>query len=131
MARAGGCGTGGVSVSDPLRLQRRRTKGWRAPEGAVCVTRPGMWGNPFGSSAIAPIAVGSAAEAVRLFADLVQRERWDCMPLAGRSLLCWCRLCPDHAAGKPFDARCEACEPCHADVLGCVANGLRCEVVNG
>src|SRR5947207_111781 len=31
----------------PQRIQRRRTKGWRMPAGAVSVTRPGPWGNPF------------------------------------------------------------------------------------
>lgn len=31
----------------PKRIQRKRTKGWRMPEGAVSVTRPGNWGNPF------------------------------------------------------------------------------------
>lgn len=31
----------------PERIQRRRTKGWRKPEGAVCVTRPGAYGNPY------------------------------------------------------------------------------------
>lgn len=29
------------------RIQRKRTKGWRMPEGAVSVCRPGIWGNPF------------------------------------------------------------------------------------
>lgn len=29
------------------RIQRRRTKGWRMPEGAVYVGRPSRWGNPF------------------------------------------------------------------------------------
>lgn len=29
------------------RIQRRRTKGWRMPEGAVYVGRPTKWGNPF------------------------------------------------------------------------------------
>jgi hypothetical protein len=33
----------------PKRIQRRRTKGWRLPEGAVCVTPPGKWRNPFHS----------------------------------------------------------------------------------
>lgn len=32
---------------DPQRIQRRRTKGWRMPAGAVYVGRPGRWGNPF------------------------------------------------------------------------------------
>lgn len=31
----------------PVRLQRRRTKGWRAPEGAVYVGRGTKWGNPW------------------------------------------------------------------------------------
>lgn len=31
----------------PNRIQRRRTKGWRAPEGAIYVGRPTRWGNPF------------------------------------------------------------------------------------
>lgn len=31
----------------PKRIQRKRTKGWRMPEGAVYVGRPTMFGNPF------------------------------------------------------------------------------------
>lgn len=31
----------------PQRIQRRRTKGWRMPAGAVYVGRPTRWGNPF------------------------------------------------------------------------------------
>jgi hypothetical protein len=30
----------------PTRIQRRRTKGWRKPEGAVYVGRGSRWGNP-------------------------------------------------------------------------------------
>jgi hypothetical protein len=32
----------------PQRIQRKRTKGWRMPEGAVYVGRGSYWGNPFG-----------------------------------------------------------------------------------
>jgi hypothetical protein len=32
--------------TQPRRLQRRRTKGWRAPAGAVYVGRGTRWGNP-------------------------------------------------------------------------------------
>lgn len=39
LARAYGCG--------PQRIQLRRTKGWRKPEGSVVVARPSKWGNPF------------------------------------------------------------------------------------
>ena len=31
----------------PIRIQRRRTKGWRMPAGAVYVGRPSYFGNPF------------------------------------------------------------------------------------
>ena len=31
----------------PQRIQRKRTKGWRMPEGAVYVGRGSKWGSPF------------------------------------------------------------------------------------
>jgi hypothetical protein len=31
----------------PQRIQRRRTKGWRLPSGAIICTRPAKFGNPF------------------------------------------------------------------------------------
>lgn len=31
----------------PIRIQRKRTKGWKMPPNTVSVTRPGKWGNPF------------------------------------------------------------------------------------
>jgi hypothetical protein len=31
----------------PRRIQRKRTKGWRMPDGAVYVGRPTVYGNPF------------------------------------------------------------------------------------
>lgn len=31
----------------PERIQRKRTKGWRMPAGAIYVGRPSRWGNPF------------------------------------------------------------------------------------
>lgn len=31
----------------PERIQLRRTKGWRKPEGVITVARPTRWGNPF------------------------------------------------------------------------------------
>lgn len=35
-------------MTQPQRIQLSRTKGWRKPEGAVVVSRPTKWGNPFG-----------------------------------------------------------------------------------
>lgn len=34
-------------MTKPVRIQRKRTKGWRMPPNTVSVTRPGKWGNPF------------------------------------------------------------------------------------
>jgi hypothetical protein len=34
-------------MTAPKRIQLRRTKGWRLPEGAIVVARPSKWGNPF------------------------------------------------------------------------------------
>jgi hypothetical protein len=31
----------------PVRVQRKRTKGWKMPPNTVSVTRPRKWGNPF------------------------------------------------------------------------------------
>ncbi len=31
----------------PMRIQRRRTKGWKMPENTVSCSRPGLFGNPF------------------------------------------------------------------------------------
>lgn len=36
-----------TSMNHPKRIQLRRTKGWRKPEGAIVVARPSKWGNPF------------------------------------------------------------------------------------
>lgn len=58
----------------PVRIQRRRTAGWRMPEGAVYVGRPTRWGNPFPHT-------GTAASR----AEVVARRQ-----LAGRDLACWC-----------------------------------------
>lgn len=37
----------GMKSTRPRRIQRRRVKGWRMPEGAVYVGRGTRWGNPF------------------------------------------------------------------------------------
>lgn len=102
------------SETTPTRIQRSRTKGWRKPAGAVCVTRPGKWGNPFivGASyrTVGGYAVNvkDAAYAVRLFRPIAWTRRDEIIrELRGKTLCCWCAV----------DA------PCHADVLLRIANG--------
>lgn len=106
------------------RIQRRRTKGWRMPAGAVNVCRPCDWGNPFRVGDLVGIEAPSvwskgamfhyepvitAEIAVLLFRIWVtgRLEEQIREELAGKDLVCWC------APGQP----------CHADVLLEIANG--------
>ncbi len=83
----------------PVRIQRRRSKGWRMPPGAKYVGRPTRWGNPW-------TLADHGAAALTLY-----RAHARALHRAGRSFLdelrefealaCWCR---------PGD-------PCHVDVL--------------
>lgn len=116
----------------PVRLQRKRTKGYRLPAGAIYVGRPSRWGNPFrvvrrGNSWWTiddndveydywPTKVAAAHHAVNLFYGLSVRGEIDFDPAAarealrGHDLACWC----------PLD------QPCHADVLLELAAGGDC-----
>jgi hypothetical protein len=64
----------------PERIQLHRNKGWRKPEGAIVVTRPNRWGNPFAyrtyrALARVPALDGSAWEYEgRLSADGMQHD---------------------------------------------------------
>jgi hypothetical protein len=132
---------------------------WANGRRAVLVVRPSVFGNPFyiggfhkvlrpGESGEFPgwrmvtkgadLADGSfthvkdAATAVALYQDYL--AAWGppkgIEKLRGLNLACYCRLCERHAAkGKGFNEHCPECGPCHADVLGRLANGLRCESI--
>lgn len=116
----------------PKRIQRRRTKGWRMPEGAVYVGRPSRWGNCFtlvGEEPHVRILAPSAFDTGWTFPTrkaaaehAAKAFRWQIenhpnvtgftadevrAELRGLDLACWCPL--DH--------------PCHADVLLAIANG--------
>lgn len=101
-------------MSGPVRIQRKRTKGWKMPEGAVYVGRPGKWGNPFkvGSHDRRTGGTMDAETAVERYLDLFVRGRLSVTEadarheLRGKSLACFC----------PLD------KPCHADVLLEIAN---------
>lgn len=78
----------------PKRIQRKRTKGWRMPEGAVYVGRPTKWGNTFDGT--------DALDQYRHWFEAYMNLE----PLRGKDLVCWC----------PLD------QPCHADILLEIAN---------
>lgn len=106
----------------PIRVQLRRTKGWRMPPNTVNVARPGMWGNPFKVGEDGDV-VHCVAEHRKLVNGLPvsawpkdERRANDALhapdvslireQLRGKNLACWCRI------GTP----------CHADVLLEIAN---------
>lgn len=105
----------------PQRIQLSRAKGWRKPAGAVVVSRPSKWGNPWttrqyfdaGYSGDERTAAQHCVEAYRAWlrgehhwAHAAPIDRPDLAPLRGKDLACWC---------KPG-------APCHADVLLELAN---------
>lgn len=116
----------------PRRIQRKRERGWRMPEGAVYVGRPGKWGNPFAVrepidresplwpyiAQVVPGGVADLCSVTPLLRDtVVTAHGWWFIEqphlmltvaeeLGGRDLACWC----------PRDV------PCHADLLLEMAN---------
>jgi len=104
-------------MTKPIRVQRRRTKGWRMPPNTVYVGRPSKWGNPFDWQ-----RYGRDEAVWRFGRALILRARYQDdtgkhvgvritqssvrSELRGKNLACWC----------PVD------QPCHADVLLRVAN---------
>ena len=94
------------SVVRPIRVQRKRTKGWKMPPNTVSVCRPGKWGNPF--------RVGDGrdpGEAVNAYEWWIRDQGGrhllnDLHQLRGKNLACYC----------PLD------QACHADVLLDLAN---------
>lgn len=113
----------------PVRIQRKRIKGWRKPPNTVDVTRSTKLGNPFRVGGYFNIGKGGngwvwleslrpddrftlvrdAKHAVEMYRTY--RERYPLKPaeieeLRGKNVMCWC------AVGQP----------CHGDVLLELAN---------
>ena len=103
----------------PQRIQRKRTKGWRMPQGAVYVGRPTIWGNPF------RIGDGVTEWPYREFASMVDDTQtavylFELMATASAG---YTALVRGGLAGKDPVCWCPLGEPCHADVLLEIANG--------
>ena len=109
----------------PHRIQRKRVKGWRMPDGAVNVTRPGRWGNPFKVGAPHPKHgfPMSAKETVDLFEDgLFRYSHFDGSMLDYLVDLCTINEIQNELKGKNLACWCKPDQPCHADVLLKIAN---------
>lgn len=134
-------------MSAPKRIQLRRTKGWRKPEGAVVVSRPTRWGNPYevgsGQWGWTGLSIGPGAG----FYD-TSDERWCDLPApepAGLTAAQAVKFYRDDLVGtlrdpedeqrdelqaalvelrgKDLACWCPLDQPCHADVLLEIANG--------
>jgi Domain of unknown function (DUF4326) len=119
----------------PVRIQRKRTAGWRTPEAAIYVGRPTIWGNPFGwleardEYGISDEEARSTVAGIyRDWLTMTEPERFSehlrtarvailssLAELRGRDLCCWCPL---PAPGEP--------DHCHAAVLLELANAPKC-----
>ena len=95
-------------IDKPIRVQLRRTKGWRMPPNTIKVDRSTRFGNSFAVGTRYAkngrmVLVDTVETAVDLFrqrdAKLIVRKYMN--ELRGKNLACWCALN----------------KPCHADVL--------------
>ncbi len=124
----------------PERIQRKRTRGWRMPEGAVYVGRPTLWGNlwrPKDASAHVPPADRAAWCVSRYRSDLedwgllsdysmvVSHERWQQVDdhVRSTSATCMREYAAEVLAGLDLACWCPLDQPCHADVLLEISNG--------
>lgn len=107
----------------PIRIQHKRTKGWRMPENTVYVGRPSKWGNyvdhgvrtPFNKYAY-PKTPDEKYKAVLMFnAMLTEKDKLNIrQKLKGKNLACWC----------PIIDKKGLYVQCHADILLKIANDL-------
>lgn len=124
------------------RIQRKRTAGWRMPEGAVYVGRPSRWGNPFriyrGHSLIGPTwsrargAWGHVNTSECIYGYVTTSGQMDVQEAVDqyRGLMnLRARDEPDRLRGWLAPLRghdlacwCPLSSPCHADVLLEIAN---------
>lgn len=126
-------------TTKPVRIQRKRTKGWKVPENAIYVGRPTKWGNPFvcyqdGHTGYDRHSTAPEIAVASFRSLLTKQESWSSIPpskwprgkipaqwttvgevkeeLRGKDLVCWCPLVDKD--GNPV--------PCHADILLEIAN---------
>ena len=118
----------------PIRVQRKRTRGFKLPENIVCVTRPGRYDNPFiisGDMIFLNVKFrrpllylgrywqqGTQADCVYLFRKLLNG---DFNQSEDTDLQHWVMhfkgIRKDELKGKNLACWCKIGYPCHGDVL--------------
>jgi hypothetical protein len=114
----------GAGMSSPIRIQRKRTKGWRKPEGAVIVDRTSKWGNPFTVEAARAAGYDNPQEvSVQAFRDWLVGIPWAC-GIGDQYAARRKRILSEIATLQGCDlvCPCELDAVCHADVLLKLAN---------
>ena len=97
-------------MTEPTRIQLKRTKGWRMPPDTVKVDRSTRWGNPFSHAALeADGQCGCRTCQVASFERSLSDEGREAIrrELSGKSVACWCALD----------------QMCHGHILLAIANG--------
>lgn len=108
-----------MNDSEPKRIQRRRTKGWRMPENTLSVCRPGPWGNPFVVG-----RHGTRDECVDKY-DWMAAGLFDYKLDNIKEQKAANRYIGEHVGklrGKNLACFCKVGDPCHGDVLLYLAN---------
>lgn len=117
----------------PVRVQRRRTKGWKMPDNTLSATRPGKFGNPYkigdhcgwaiirrdlGNRSLRDVLIEKYGEPIyKTTEDTIEGFKQKVMAseafqrmikrkFRGKNIACWCKLT----------------NPCHVDFLLEVAN---------
>jgi hypothetical protein len=130
----------------PQRIQLRRTKGWRKPEGAVVVSRPTKWGNPYAVTscsrfeclygtrhwhvldnrdyypadwALSTVVITASEGSARREVIALYREDLDRLPIPAAAIA--------ELRGKDLACWCPLDRPCHADVLLEIANDQKAD----
>ena len=124
-------------MSTPKRIQRKRTKGWKMPEGATYVGRPTRWGNPWAIKRLSSweyVGINpDGTEAVEGWGGRDHAAHWAVYAYraAVKRDLVWYLDVPDREAlfmplsdlvGRDLACWCPLDQPCHADVLLELAN---------
>jgi hypothetical protein len=94
------------NMKKPIRIQRKRTKGWKMPKNTIYVGRPTKYGNPY---KITENSLAGRLSSLARYEDRLRDMRvyrpelfqTIFKDLKGKNLACWCPLS----------------QPCHADIL--------------